>query len=76
MITFCNLSASFLEFRLQYFKLMHLFYFERCESCDEWGNLLSNFGQVMNESGIMDVAIGIAECTPDNALCGKNQGIL
>ena len=49
---------------------MQFFYFERCKSCDEWKKLLNDFGQKMNESGIVDVAIGMAECTPDKGLCG------
>ena len=52
---------------------MQLFYFERCESCDEWSNLLTDFGQKMKESGMIDVAIGTAGCTPDKGLC---EGIL
>ena len=52
---------------------MRLFYFKRCESCDEWSNLLTHFAQKMKESGMTDIAIGTAECTPDKELC---EGIL
>ena len=55
---------------------MQTFYFERCKICDKWSNLLSDFRQIMNESGMMDVAIGMAECTPDKGLCGPLPGIL
>ena len=50
-----------------------MFWFERCDSCDEWSNLLTDFGQKMKESGMIDVAIGTAGCTPDKGLC---EGIL
>ena len=49
---------------------MKIFRLKSCESCDEWLQFLDEFSQSLKHSGNNDVAIGKAECSISNGLCG------